>query len=206
MGRIITISREFGSGGRELGKRLSDELGIAYYDREIVTAIAEKDELNENFVEWTMDQGMPDVVPLTFGRTFDYIPVIPYESTRILTEQYRVIKQMAEQGDAIFIGRHADVILEEYKPLKIFVYADMLAKIKRCRERAPKDEVLSDRDLTRKIRQVDKARSTSHSMISDLAWGDKLGYHLMINTSELDLKSYAKVLADYVRYFFENRL
>lgn len=206
MARIITVSREFGSGGRELGKRLADELGIAYYDREIVAAIAEQSNLNENFVDWTLESGTPDLIPLTFGRTFNYLSVIPSESTKILADQYRVITAMAEKGDAVFIGRHADVILEDYKPLKLFIYADMLAKIKRCRERAPEDEDLSDRDLTRKIRQVDKARRTNHSLVSDLAWGDKQGYHLMVNTTELNLETFAPVLANYVKYFFDNRL
>lgn len=205
MERIITISREFGSGGRELGKRLADELGFAYYDREIVTAIAEKTKTDEDLVEHTLETGPRTMVPLTFGHTFDYIPEFPSESKRILGDQYDVIMSMAEHGDAVFIGRHADVILESYKPLKIFVYAELLAKIERCRERAPEDEHLSDRELARKIRQVDKGRSASHVTVSDLAWGDKVGYDLMVNTTEMDLKVLAKALAEYARHFFESQ-
>ena len=66
---IITISREFGSGGRELGKRLADELGFAYYDREIVTAIAERNEVNEAYVEETLDKGFMQNIPIQYGRS-----------------------------------------------------------------------------------------------------------------------------------------
>ena len=68
--RIITVSREFGSGGREVGKRLADELGYYYYDREIVTAIARKTQMDEGYVASALDSGMFQEVPIHFGRTF----------------------------------------------------------------------------------------------------------------------------------------
>ena len=70
--RIITIGREFGSGGRELGKRLADALGYAYYDREILTAIAQKSNMDEGYVSKMMEQGLFNSIPITFGQTFHY--------------------------------------------------------------------------------------------------------------------------------------
>ena len=70
MGKIITIGREFGSGGREVGKRLSDELGIAYYDNEIITEIAKRTELAEGYVQHVMENGPTALMPITIGRTF----------------------------------------------------------------------------------------------------------------------------------------
>ncbi len=72
MGKIITIGREFGSGGREVGKRLSDELGIAYYDNEIITEIAKRTELAEGYVQHVMENGPTALMPITIGRTFLY--------------------------------------------------------------------------------------------------------------------------------------
>ena len=68
--RIITISREFGSGGRELGKRMADVLGFAYYDREIITAIAKKNNMDENYVAYALENNAWEQVPLTFRNTF----------------------------------------------------------------------------------------------------------------------------------------
>ena len=76
MGKIITIGREFGSGGREVGKRLSDELGIAYYDNEIITEIAKRTKLAEGYVQHVMENGPSALMPITIGRTF-YMGVDP---------------------------------------------------------------------------------------------------------------------------------
>lgn len=78
--KIITVSREFGSGGRELGKRLSDCLGWPYYDREIISAVARRNALDEGYVEDALEQGDFRGVPLTIGRTFAYLPSMPHDS------------------------------------------------------------------------------------------------------------------------------
>ena len=89
MGKIITIGREFGSGGREVGKRLSDELGIAYYDNEIITEIAKRTKLAEGYVQHVMENGPTALMPITIGRTF-YMGVDP------VMEQNNAILQRAE--------------------------------------------------------------------------------------------------------------
>ena len=89
---IITISREFGSGGREIGKRLADELGYAYYDREIVTAIAEKHSLDEHYVSYTLEGGMLRNIPIHFGRTLSYSPTLMANETKLFAEQNKLLK------------------------------------------------------------------------------------------------------------------
>lgn len=200
--KIITISREFGSGGRELGKRLSDSMGLPYYDREIITAIAQKNSLDENYVESALEKGVIGSMPLTFGRTFTFAPVMPYDTTSLLIEQQKVVKKLAQKGDCIIVGRNADVILEQYNPLKIFVYADMDAKLKRCMERSKEEEPLKPQDMQKKIKQIDKARSNHHAMLAKTPWGNKAGYHLCINTTGLEIKNLASVVADYANFWF----
>ena len=75
--KIITISREFGSGGREVGKRLADELGFAYYDREIIAAVAKNSELDEGYVEKILETGIPRTFPFSFGRSFAFSKSLP---------------------------------------------------------------------------------------------------------------------------------
>ena len=99
----------------------------------------------------------------------------------------------------------ANKILEEEEPFNIFIYADMESKMARCRERAPEDENLTDKELARKIRQVDAARAKTQEMISDFKWGDKKWYHLCVNTSGLPIPKTAALVAEYAKHWFERK-
>ena len=106
---IITISREFGSGGREIGKRLADEMGYAYYDKEIVTAIAEKHELDEHYVAYALEGSMFRNYPVHFGRTFSYTPTLVSNDTKLFVEQNKLLRELAAKGNCVIVGRAADV-------------------------------------------------------------------------------------------------
>ena len=95
---IITVSREFGSGGREVGKRLADALGYAYYDREIVAAIAAKTKLEEGYVASALEGGMFRNIPIHFGRTFSYSAAVLGSTTNLFVEQHKILKELAEKG------------------------------------------------------------------------------------------------------------
>ena len=200
---IITISREFGSGGREIGKRLADALGYAYYDREIVTAIAEKHCLDENYVSYALDGGMFRNIPVHFGRTFSYSPTLVSNETKLFAEQNKLLKEIAAQGNCVIVGRAADVILREFHPFNLFVYADMPAKVQRCQERAEESEHLSAKQMERKIKRIDADRKRYHGMISDVPWGDKRGYHLCVNTTDRQIKDLIPLLAQYIELWME---
>lgn len=202
---IITISREFGSGGRELGKRIADLLGYSYYDREIISKLAEKYDFDESYVESVLEGRNAFNVPITYGRTFSYTDATGQQAIQLLSSQYRLLREFAEKGNCVIVGRCANVILEDFNPLNIFVYADMQSKIDRCRERAPKDENLKDSELKRKIRQIDANRAKQQRFMSDKKWGAKEGYHLCVNTSGLEIKTLAPVIADYAKGYFTNR-
>ncbi|MBQ8140588.1 MAG: cytidylate kinase-like family protein [Clostridia bacterium] len=201
--KIITISREFGSGGRELGKRLSDEMGLAYYDREIVSSIAERHSLDENYVSGALERSVSQSYPIHFARTFSYTASIGVNnSVGLFAEQTKLLKELAEKGDCVIVGRAADVILSEYNPFNLFVYADMSAKIARCIERAPECERLSERETAKMIRRIDSERKKIHGMISDRTWGDRRGYHLCVNTTNVDIKKIVPELARYINIWY----
>ncbi|MBR7092857.1 MAG: cytidylate kinase-like family protein [Clostridia bacterium] len=199
---IITISREFGSGGREVAKRLSDELHIAYYDREIITAIAKETELDEGYVAHTLESGLRNNYPLTFSHTFTIGPLLNIHAPHLLAAQNKLLRELAEKEDCIIVGRGADAVLQEFHPFRIFVYADMPAKILRCRHRAPENEHLTDKQMERRIREIDRVRAQNHALVSDLPWGDKHSYDLCLNTTTLDIKAAAPLLAAYVKQWF----
>lgn len=199
--KIITISREFGSGGREFGKRLADILGYAYYDREIINAIAENKELNEGYIEKILENGLLNSYPLKFGRTFSYGTAMAQNNmTKILVEQQKVIKDIASKSNCIIVGRSANIILRKYNPLNLFVYADMKSKIERCRKYGDDKEILSEKELIKKIKQVDKGRARHQELLTDIKWGNKEGYDLCINTTGLEIKELAPVIAEYAKY------
>lgn len=202
--KIITISREFGSGGRELGKRLADELGFDYYDKEIITAIAQKQGLNEGYVEKTLDSQVWQSVPLTFRRSFSGAAILQTAQTNLLLEQKHVIENIAKvKRDCIIVGRNADVILKNESPFHIFVCADMEAKIQRCMERASANEKLSKKEIIQNIRRIDKNRATTRELITNSKWGELGSYQLAVNTTNWNMKELAPAIADFVKRWYE---
>lgn len=183
---IITISREFGSGGRELGKRLADILDYTYYDREIETELAKRTHMDADYIAQTLEDRPKFNIPLHFGRTLAS-PYAAKQQVSILLEKQKLLKELAASSNCVIVGRAADVILSEYNPLKIFVFADMEHKIKRCQNYAEIDEKLSPRELKKAIRKIDARRSQYNSLFPNMDWRDKkrYHYHMFINTTTL---------------------
>ena len=204
---IITISREFGSGGREFGKKLSEYLGYAYYDREIIKAIANEKGVCESYIENLTENGSLKNFILPRFRTFS-IPNFKATQTKIdiLTTQEKILKKIADEKHAVIVGRCADVILEKYNPFNIFIYSDMEFKIKRCKIYAPENENLSDEELEKKIKQVNKNRKEYYKTYSDKVWGAKENYHLCINTSMVDMEKVIPLIAAYVEVYFRRKI
>lgn len=201
--KIITISREFGSGGRELGKRLADRLGFDYYDREIITAIAQAQGMDENYVAKALENHAWQHVPLTYGRAFTGSAAVQSAQTALLREQTRVIEGIADAGrDCVIVGRDADILLAAEKPFTIFVCADMEAKIRRCMERAPEGENLSRKAIEQNIHRIDKARARSREVISDSRWGQGGSYHMTVNTSGWVIRELTEAVAEFVMRWF----
>ena len=198
---IITISREFGSGGRELGKRLAEALGYAYYDREILTMLAERTDLDEAYLAHTLEESAPSALfPITIGQTFSVLPNYQAEySTQLLQKQTALIKELATKSDCVIVGRNADIILREQDPLRLFVHADMEARIARCRRREVSGEDFTDKEYEKKIRQVDKNRAKTHGILATYDWGDRRGYDLCINTTHVTVRDIIPALAAYAR-------
>lgn len=200
MNRIITIGREFGSGGRELGLRLSQRLGIAYYDQEIIAEISKRTELSEQYVKKMAEKKPMFSFPLHIGRSFHYMQNSPWDlNLSIFREQSAIIREMAEKSDCVIVGRCADDILREMNPLRIFVYGDMETKLERCRKRTGSDEKMTDREILSNIRKIDKNRSEYYGLYTGKVWGDKQSYDLCINTSKISVERASELLAEFVR-------
>lgn len=204
--RIITISREFGSGGRELGKRLAEALEIPYYDKEILYAIAKEGNFNEDYVEEVLQRGLtPNFMP-TFGHTFSLGPNPVMENElEIMSLQQKIIENIAQKGDCVIVGRTSGIILEKFRPMKIFVYADMGARLARCRLRGDDVKALSDKELQKKIQKIDEGRARHQRLFSDKKWGQKENYHLCVNTTGVEIAALVPAVKAYATAWFEQQ-
>ena len=199
MSKIITIGRQFGSGGREIGKRLAEELGIAYYDNEIVNAIVKHSNLAEEYVNQVLENKIINYFPITVSHTFSVVQYSHINYTNQIYEaQNEAIKELAERSDCVIVGRCADYILREKNPFRIFVYADMESKTARCIEKGEAGEDFSEKALRRKIRNIDRRRAGYYEFFTGLKWGDKENYDLCINSSFVGIDGAVKLVSDFI--------
>ena len=201
MYRIITIGREFGSGGREIGARLAGELGFAYYDKEIVAAIADRSKLAEDYVNQVVENQIHTYYPITIASTFNAIPddSVYTVNRSIFAAQAEILEELAGKSDCVIVGRCADHILAEHHPFRVYVYADMAHKVARCRARDEGMEKLSDKELEKRIRAVDKARSQYYRFYTGESHDDRMTYDLGINTSTISIQDAVAAIAALVR-------
>ena len=200
MYRVITIGREFGSGGREIGKRLAQELGFAYYDKEIVSAIADRSQLAEDYVNQVVENQIRTYYPITVAVSLNAAPEdsVYAVNRSIFAAQAEILEELAQKSDCVIVGRCADHILAEHHPFRIYVYADMAHKLARCRERGD-SEGLSDKELEKRIRSVDKARAQYYRFYTGESHDDRMTYDLGINTSTIAIPDAVAAIAALVR-------
>lgn len=194
MKKIITVGREFGSGGRELARRLAENLGIEYYDRQIITDIAEHTDLSEEYVRKIIDKTPHHLYPITVGRTISYVDDYMFEKVQsVYQAQSEIIRNLAEKTDCVFVGRCADYILKDYKPFRLFVYADLQSRINRCLNR--KNNTHTEKEIKKMIKQIDKNRASFYNYYVGEKWGDKLNYDMCINTTDIVIKDIVPMVA-----------
>ncbi|MBQ2889954.1 MAG: cytidylate kinase-like family protein [Clostridia bacterium] len=178
---IITIGREFGSGGREIGLKLSEKLGIPFYDKELIVHTAEKTNIEPSVVERYDEQH--SFPAFSSSNVFD-IYQMPM-SDRIYIAQADVIRDIAKQGSCIIVGRCADFILDKDPDcFKVFITAPMKDKIERKRHIL---EGKSDREIENHIAKIDKKRSKYYTYYTDRTWGKSTTYHLCVDSSVLGI-------------------
>ncbi|MGI6072078.1 MAG: AAA family ATPase [Lachnospiraceae bacterium] len=201
MNTVITIGREFGSGGRELGRRLAEELKFEYYDNEVLTQIVQRTELSENYIREVVEGKSHRLFPITIEQTFNF--TVDYNIRQfqdIYKAQSDVIKDMANKSDCVIVGRCADYILrnEGHRLFRLFIYADIESRIKRCFERASEDENLDEKQMRKHILKVDKGRASYYEDYTLQKWGDKACYDMCFNTTNLVIE---KIVPHIARIF-----
>ncbi len=195
--KIVTISREYGSGGRELGKRIAAALGFSYYDKEILTELSARTDLDEKYVEKVLENGIKPNYGMAFGHPSAFVTASVASQTDILVAEQKLVKEIGAKCDCVIVGRNASVTLSEHNPFRIFVYGDLPSKIERCRKRSPEDDALTDKELVSKMKKMDNARANLRRLTAGTEWGERGGYDLMVNTSGADFDKIVPLIAQY---------
>ena len=189
--RIITISREFGSGGRFIGEEVAKKLGIAYYDKNIIHEIAEKSGLSPEYIQENAELSpKKGVFAYAFaGRdiTGKSVEDMVYEAQR------RVILELADKEPCVIIGRNADYILKDRDDvLNVFIHGDMPEKIQRITRLYNVDE----KEAVKMMADTDKRCMTNYNFYTDQKWGQASNYTLCLNSSQLGYESCEKIIAE----------
>lgn len=188
--RIITISREYASGGSQIGKMLSERLGIPCYDREIIGKVAAESGLCEKFIEDKGEYGNKVAIETYFATGMYYNG--PSVEDSIWAIQHQIIEELAEKEPCIIVGRCADYILRKRTDvLNVFIHADKKTRAKYLAEEL-KENVL---DPEKYLKELDRRRSTYVQFYTDMKWGDSRQYDITLNTGKISFNQCVEILA-----------
>lgn len=205
MKKIITVTREFGSGGRELAKRLSEKLGYKYYDKQILSNYIQKYGYDKDYIK-SIDKIGNDDFPYVIARSFSLYSAPQKQATNILVLEQKIIKELASKNNCVFVGMGSDLILRDYNSFNIFVYANMDHKLARCKEKASEtNENLSDKNLVKQIKNADKSRRKHYLLLGSDSWGQKENYNLCINTTGFEIKNIIDKVENFAKEYFKER-
>ena len=195
MDKVITISREFGSGGRELGVKLADKLGIPFYDKELISMAADDINIAEDaFQHYDEHIVVHDPLDRQFYHAFSEVYQIPM-SDQIFVAQSNVIRRLASYGPCIIVGRCADMILTD--SLNLFIYAKMKDRIRRKLELVSEAE--SDgKEMERRIREVDRKRKEYYQYYTGNTWGRAQNYHLCLDSGPVGVEGCLRAVLAYL--------
>ena len=190
---IISIGRQHGSGGREIARLLAQELGIKCYDKEIVDEAAKHSDFSRDLINAYDEKRMSAFMLHAGGYGLNENFRL---NMQVVSAQFDAIRKIASKGDCIFVGRCADYILRDRRDLvSVFILGDMDERLK-CLERR---QGLDEAAARKKIKEVDKDRSSFYKYYSDQVWGDAQNYDLCINSSRLGVEGTVKVIMDYIK-------
>ena len=200
---IVTIARQYGSGGHEVGEILAREYNFAFHDKSLIELAAQKSGIDMELLKKADEDVTPSFLYSIAVGNFDMYPLSinmsPYEmpiNDKLFNLQADIIKEQASKGSSIFVGRCADYILNERKNvIKVYIYADINNRAKRIAE----VEGISESDARVLIYKTDKRRANYYNYYTSLKWGKSENYNLMIDTGAVGTEGAAKIIGEYIK-------
>lgn len=202
MGNIITISRQYGSGGREIGEKLAKRLGIPFYDRELITRAAKESGFSEaafenvekkatNSLLYSISMGINAYGNHDIG--FTHLSL----DDQVYLAQSNVIRKIATEGASVIVGRCADYILRDnIDAIHVFIWADLIFR----KERALKLYNMQEDKAEENILKIDKRRANYYNYHASEKWGRAENYHLSIRSDYVGIDNSVELLADYIKF------
>lgn len=197
--KIITIGRQFGSGGRQIGKSLSEKLDIPFYDKELLKIAAQEsnicEEIFDNFDEKPTNSFLYTLVMDPYSLGFGTTGELPLNH-KVFLAAFDTIKSLADKnGSCIFVGRCADYALKDYhNVVNLFIYADMDDRIKRVSDK----HNLTEQKAKDLIKKEDKSRASYYNYYTSKRWGEMKGYDICINSSLYGIDKTVDMIYDIV--------
>lgn len=197
---VITIARQFGSGGREIGKKLSEKLKIDFYDKELISIAAKESGVSPEVFERIDEKATNSLLyslsvgAATIGNNFALTPQIPMND-RLFLLQHDIIKRLSA-NPCVIVGRCADYVLKDRTDcIKLFIYADLQSRI----DYAVKVHNVPREKAPSVIRKTDKSRADYYNYYSTGKWGETQNYDLCINSSELGMDKTVELIEFYLK-------
>jgi cytidylate kinase len=199
---VITIGRQFGSGGREIGKKIAENLGIKYYDKELLREAAKSSGMNEEFFE-AADERTPTFYNNLMAFNYGYsagaymVGSMPLNDDNIYRSQCEVMQELARQSSCVIVGRSADFVLRKHPRLiSVFIHASMESRIARILSRC---DCKTENEAKSISVKKDKLRANYYNFYTDNAWGNSESYDLSVDSSKLSVDDVAKLIISYVK-------
>lgn len=194
---VITISREYGSGGRFIGRIVSQKLGIKLYDKELLELVANDSGYSKEYLD-TLDEKPSDrflsAIASNLGSSFSGLPI----SEQIVLKTFGAIRALAESESCVIIGRCSDYVLRDYdNVINIFIYSSMENRVRKVVDYYNVDE----KDVKKIINRIDKQRATYYEQNTDRSWGDVHNYDLAIDSSLLGAEKTAELIIELYKTF-----
>ncbi|WP_200821029.1 cytidylate kinase-like family protein [Butyrivibrio sp. Su6] len=202
MNTIITIGRQFGSGGREIGEMVADHFGIKCYDKELLSRAAKEsgfcEEMIQNHDERPTNSFLYNLVMDTYSFGYNSSSFVDMPiSHKVFLAQFDTIKKIAQEGPCVIVGRCADYALSDFpNVLNLFITADEECKIKRIKERF--EDITTDDKAREMMNKKDKQRQSYYNYYSSKKWGRADSYDLCINSSILGIDGTVKFITQYI--------
>ena len=198
---IVTIGREFGSGGHDVGRKLADRLGIPFYDQELIDRAAQQSGLHKEYVK-DNEEMAPVFNSGAFFTGYDSFTDDPTDAVR--NEEFQVIEDIVAEGSCVIVGRAADFIIQDEPHVSVFIFAPIEERARRIKsnpelyKKKMKNADLNETTLLKTIKSVDKNRRRFYEFYTDDKWGDRDGYDLLINTSRTGIDGAVSIIETYI--------
>ncbi|MCI9606745.1 MAG: cytidylate kinase-like family protein [Muribaculaceae bacterium] len=204
---VITIGRQFGSGGRELGRKLADAFGFRYFDKELLSEAAKRAGMSPEFFERN-DERAPSFINGIFSFSFGLAPSNIYAGSTAISDDslYRAqsdfIHSLADEGSCVIVGRSADYVLRDHpRTINLFVHAPIEDRIQRILRRQPE---LSKEKAKAKAEKINRLRANYYNFYTDKTWGAAESYDLTFNTALMSMDDITEVVRDYMNRRFRD--